>query len=75
MFQAGALGDAPAEDVVRNLYDVMANTPLVFETVDLTTCADHDKESGTASWALQGATPDASGDWQPPTCFSSLLVV
>mmetsp|Transcript_16956 Transcript_16956/g.32481 ORF Transcript_16956/g.32481 Transcript_16956/m.32481 type:complete len:595 (+) Transcript_16956:111-1895(+) len=57
----GREDQAPAEDVVRNLYDVMANTPLVFETVDLTTCADHDKESGTASWALQGATPDASG--------------
>ena len=40
------------DDITRNLYDVMANTPLKFDSIELNAAAVADKDTGEAAWCL-----------------------
>mmetsp|Transcript_34482 Transcript_34482/g.75407 ORF Transcript_34482/g.75407 Transcript_34482/m.75407 type:complete len:593 (-) Transcript_34482:440-2218(-) len=44
--------EASAEDVVRNLYDIMANTPLKFADIEVDKCIDAAESSGESAWCM-----------------------
>eukprot|EP00242_Pyramimonas_sp_CCMP2087_P004590 CAMPEP_0198209606 /NCGR_PEP_ID=MMETSP1445-20131203/17465_1 /TAXON_ID=36898 /ORGANISM="Pyramimonas sp., Strain CCMP2087" /LENGTH=284 /DNA_ID=CAMNT_0043883447 /DNA_START=193 /DNA_END=1043 /DNA_ORIENTATION=+ len=48
----GTATEASDEDIVRNLYDMMANIPLKFGDIDLEMCADAEERSGESAWCL-----------------------
>jgi hypothetical protein len=51
---AGAAAETAAaeDDITRNLYDVMANTPLKFGSLELNATAVAAKDTGEAAWCL-----------------------